>query len=230
MEIKKQKSKYTEAKTPDLFSGNRTKAITQDYGTILGNNREFYIIQRKTGILTAKRAFGCAVRPERGDLVLYTEGRQGKNYILTVLERSEGEDATMQFPGNLRIQVQNGGLKCAAQKEIGFTSGKQVSLASPTVSLTAMKGHLNIEKTHFFGKFTTIRLKQIKLVSDSIDTIVERWSLLARNCYRCIRGADHLQSTNLIHRIKNLLTIRSKQSIITAQKDAKFDGERLHLG
>src|SRR5690625_425841 len=58
----------------------------------------------------ARRAFGCLVQPEVGDVVLVDDDPSGVSYVLSVLERPEPRSATLSVPGDMHLVAPTGAL------------------------------------------------------------------------------------------------------------------------
>ena len=205
-------------------------SVCMAYGTVLNCDQDQFFIQSNIGLISAKQAFGCLLRPEIGDTVLFTWKNQGIGHILSVLERPSDETATMQFKGNITLEAPQGRLNISTKEGIDLASGAAIDLLSPQFKMTTLEGDINIDNLEATGNRFSAHIKRIKVFAGTIDTIAERLTHRVKNWFRFVDGLDQLRAGNLMHFIRKAISMRATHTIITAKEDVKIDGKRIHMG
>lgn len=199
------------------------------FAMVKGIEKDSIIIETEDGIFKSTKAFSCLVSPVADDKVLVS--RQDKKfYVLAILERPEKSDMTLDFPGSVAIKAGQGQIAAEAADKITLLSLDEIETISPNFSLTAGKGIISSDELKIKSENIETHSTEVKLFAKNICLLVDQWIQHAKNITRSVEGIETLNIGNLIQNIKKTLTIRSCYSTITAKKDIKIDGERIHMG
>jgi hypothetical protein len=177
----------------------------------------------------ATRAFGCLLMPEVGDKVAYLKDEQGIRYIVNVLER-ETDTITIQIPGNLKFLAENGQLDFFAKEGVEIISEKTCSFNASKFKVLATEGEMNIQKLKANGDILDSTINEIHIIASSVTTVAELLMQKAKNSFRVIEVLDNIEAGQVLHSVKKLFSLRSKQTILTSEQDVKIDGARVHIG
>lgn len=182
-----------------------------------------YIVILNGAPLQAKRALGCVVRPEPGDLVLVSH-TPGASYILSVLERPDeaNRPTNLAFTGEVNLLCEEGALNIVAQQS--------VSLASETLSLHANTGDVNIDELSFLGRLFHARLENIRAVARNCETIIDTAAQRFKELFRTVEEHEESQAGSARFVVDETLTVHSKNEVRAAQEHVKIDAEQIHLG
>ena len=213
-----------------ITSINRKQTSEIEYGTIQGVDEDSFVIQSQAGIFNARRAFSCVVNPEVGDKVMYSGDGTSQYFILAIIERPVQQAATLSFQGDIVIKSEQGEVSVVGQKGIQMVATESIDMLSNNVNVIAKKGLVNIDDVMFTGETATSHISRITVFAKSLDTVADRLSQKLKNSFRMIEGVDQTKAGEVLTTIKNLFSIRARQTAIIAKKDIKIDAERIHMG
>lgn len=176
----------------------------------------------------AIQARGCVVQPEKGDLVVIHKLADGRCFITDVLT-SENITATMKFQDGLRL-VANDKLVITAEKEFDIEVNESMSLESPVVST-------KLGQVKVLLDFLDFSFRKIKKVGVEVETRVMKVRLMAQyifqNAKSYIRTTSDLESTEsgtYSQKVSGMSVSESQYLCLIAEKDARVDGKRIHIG
>lgn len=176
----------------------------------------------------AIQARGCVVQPEKGDLVVIHKLADGRCFITDVLT-SENITTTMKFQDGLRL-VANDKLVITAEKEFDIEVNGSMSLESPVVST-------KLGQVKVLLDFLDFSFRKIKKVGVEVETRVMKVRLMAQyifqNAKSYIRTTSDLESTEsgtYSQKVSGMSVSESQYLCLIAEKDARVDGKRIHIG
>ncbi len=193
-----------------------------------GEGRQFMVLAEQ-GIMSASLAFSCLVAPEAGDKVLLNHTGK-ENHILAILSRPTVNDMTLSFPGSVTLESKSGQVSVTASEGVKVASAKDLQLTSARLSLTAIEANVHATNLNVSGDKVVSHWREVKSVSNALHMVVDSVTQKFKNSFRMVEGVDQQTSTNFLQTIKKTLSIRSHHAVITARKDIKIDGERIHMG
>ncbi len=176
-----------------------------------------------TGRLTeARRAKGCLVAPEEGDLVLVADGPAG-THILSVLDSAA--PATRLTPvaeaGTLHLHAPGGLL---------LDSDGEVRTRAVRVSLAAAQGEAEVEHMVWRGQWLEGRIGRLKVVAETLETMAGTVISELARAVRRVAGLDQTRAGVLDMAAEETATLHGRHTIVTADKDIKVDGDQIHMG
>jgi hypothetical protein len=145
---------------------------TLHHATVIEKNGFVYYVTIDNKIFVARRAFGCLIEPENGDVILISS-RNDEIFILTVLERNYSTDAVLSSDGNLQIQMRNGELNLQS-KSISFDSSDNFSIRSPAVSVDTIEADVKCTSISLLGKTVECFIDKIKTVGKKAESFFKR--------------------------------------------------------
>jgi len=199
-------------------------------GTIEAVNEKVFQILGPSGYVSASKAFSCLVEPEVEDVVLFSINTLGQCHVLSIIERPEHIDASIEIPGSLSLKAHSGDITFHAQQGISINSEKNISLATAEYSLLANKAMFGIDNLSAIGTTLVAKIKRVHTIADTVETVADNLLQKLKNSFRVIAGVEQTKSGDVIHTVKNLYSMRSRQAAILAKKDIKVDAERIHMG
>ena len=217
-------------KLDKVTSLNRQPAKEIEYGSVQSLVDDQFVVHSQDDIFMAKRAFSCVVNPEVGDKVMYCCDDHQQCHILAVIERPAHQNATLAFQGDIAIDSARGSLSITGKEGIQMASAESVTMVSDNINVLAKKGLINISDVAFTGEKATSHISSLSTFAKSIDTVADRLSQKLKNSFRMIEGVDQTKAGDVLTTIKNLFSLRSRQSAILAKKDIKIDAVRIHMG
>lgn len=208
--------------------GREPTGIAQ--GRVMGGGEDGYVVQGAAGTFVAAVAFSCMVKPMAGDTVLYARGDDGNAFILSILARPNGHDAVVSFPGDVLLETAKGRVTLAGAKGIDMTTSASVNMLASEVNVAAETGKLHVADVQAASDSFTGNISKVRLFSEAIDVVAKRATQRLKTCFRWVEQVEHVTAGQMINSVRNLFSIRARQSSIKAKDDVKIDGKRVHLG
>lgn len=193
-----------------------------------GFGRDF-MVQSNAGVYRASLAFSCLVTPLQGDNVLVNVGAK-QRHILAIIERPNENDMALSFPGNVAFEAKSGEIKLISARSISLTSAEKVQLTSAELGINNVNTQLHTSTLSVKGDAVVSQWREITSISDVANYIINQLTQRIKNSFKKVEGVDQQSSQNYIQSVEKTMTVRSRDSVITARKDMKIDGERIHMG
>jgi len=204
--------------------------ISLEYGKIVSKAPGILTVETDAGSSEARRAVNCLVDPEPGDLVLLSEDSFGRRYVLSVLEKEAGAAVSIGVENDLDLRVPNGRLRAAARDGVDLAAARDLNLTAPKIELSAQNAKVAFDQMEYVGSHLEAHVERIKLFGATCHSAFERVSQRVKRSYRWVAEIDQLQAGHLNYLIKELLNVRGKYSVITAEKDVRIDGDKIMMG
>jgi hypothetical protein len=201
-----------------------------EYGRVIGSEDRFFTVETDRAEVKAAKSVSCLVEPLPGDTVLVSQTASGKCYVLSILEREDQGPTSLVFDGDVDLKAREGRLRLAAQEGIDLVSAKDTSLISAQLSVNSVQGEVSIQHLSFFGNFLQGQIQKIKLIGQACDSFFERVSQRVKRCYRRVEELEQLTAGQLNYRVKKLMSLRGKYSVLTAEEDVRIDGDKILMG
>lgn len=205
-------------------------AAVLGYGEIVSCDTDTCRVRSECGESDARRAVSCLVEPRAGDRVLLSRAGDDVCFILGILERSQAATTTLSFTGDTHIQTRDGRLQITAGEGLDIGSTGDLNLTAARCELTADEARFQVTHAAVSGASAELHWEKLRIIAGAIDTIADRVSQRLKRCYRWVEDIDQLKAGQLYYLVKNVLTLRSKHSTMTAKGEMKIDGERVHMG
>lgn len=196
---------------------------------VQGSSDKHFIVLTDRGIVSVSVAFSCLVNPEVGDQVLMNSTATD-SHILAILARPTGDDMDLCFPGNAVLESRLGQINVRAGKGMKLTTAEDIQLTSTALNLTAVDANVYTAHLNISGDKLVSRWREVRTVSEALHMVVDTVTQKIKNSFRTVDGVDQQSSLNFMQTVKKTLSIRSHHAVITARKDMKIDGERIHMG
>ena len=178
----------------------------------------------------AVRATSCLVEPVLGDRVLYTTLRDGRAYVLAVLDREDDAPLKLAADRDVVIESQGGRLDLVASGGVGVATPEKLTMAADAIEMRADKGTFALEDVLYVGRRLLARAQKSTLVGDLIETMAETVTQRAKRVLRVVTQIDQLKAGVADIEAKSALRMHAENSYVTAEKVVKLDGENIHLG
>ena len=196
--------------------------------TVKGGCEQNFMVLSSLGMLRASIAFSCLVMPKEGDRVLLSRGN--KNHILAIIERPDTNDMAISFPGNVSMQAKSGSINMATQYKLSLTSAQQTQVTTTKLAINSMKTSMVSEELLVKGDKVTSNWRQVNSIAKVFHLLTDTLTQHVKNSFKVVDGVEQLKSLNYVQTVDNTLSIRTRDAVITARKDIKIDGERIHMG
>ena len=196
---------------------------------VKGSSKNSLMLDLDGSVIRAQAAFSCLVTPVAGDSVLVNLSGDDY-YVLAVLERNVEQDMTLAFPASVKMAAADGQIDLVAKNDINLLSTASANLVSSQINMTTAEISINSAKLTAHVTEIESHSQSAKLYSNMLSTVAKQMTQKTENLMRWVEGVETLSIGNLIQKIRHNYTSHSNQSVITARKDMRIDGERIHMG
>ncbi|MBA6339760.1 DUF3540 domain-containing protein [Colwellia sp. MB02u-10] len=205
-------------------------ATENELAIIQGGFGTDYMVLSERGVFRASKAYSCLVQPMLGDKVLISNISGNEHYILAIIERPETNNMTLAFPGDVALEAKVGAINLVATEQISLTSASKTQLTSSEIGVTTAKMNIQANECSVMGDKAVSQWREVNSFSSAMNLVTERLTQRIKNSFKTVEGLDQQTSLNFLQTIGKTLSIRSRDAVITARKDVKIDGERIHMG
>jgi hypothetical protein len=204
-------------------------AIFQQYGTVTEAGDKF-VVHTDAAVYRAGRAASCLLEPAAGDKVLLVTDTEGGDYVLAVLERADGRNATLSIPGDMEIRMSSGRLKVSSRDGIGLQTPGDIAMQGSRLQVDALKGDVTIQDLSLVGEAWRSCVDRVKTVGKTFDSILERCHQRVSRSYRVVDELDQVKAKQIDYHAETSLQLHAKYALMTADELVKVDAEQIHLG
>jgi hypothetical protein len=218
---------------PMAFAARKIKhsLVVEESGTVIGAQGERFTVEVSSGRVTARRAVSCLVAPVEGDRVLLAMEASGRSYVLGVLEHgNEDAKTTLSAEGDLEIRAPSGVCYIAGRDGVRVESPGEVKIASSALAVSALHGKVVIEKLSFVAKWMLGEMGKLKVLADSVDSVVNRVSQHVERSYRTVTQMDQVKAHQMDYSAEEQIRMHAKNTIVTSDNLVKVDGDQIHFG
>lgn len=213
------------------LGNGRSKEISQLVtGTVAAlSHPGYYIVHLGAQVVEAVVAVSCLIVPETADRVLLFQENQSFT-ILSVLARPGEEGVTLRFPGDARLDAPNGKISLSACQDVNLITANKINMTSNQLSIannvTQLTSKLIDVTSHHLKGSTQIA----SIVAQRIETVANTALQHLHRSIRLIQESDIVNAGEMLQTVKRTFSLRSRHALLTAEKDVKVDGERIHMG
>jgi hypothetical protein len=192
-------------------------------------SKQGLFIDYASAVINVQVAFSCLVTPIEGDTVLVNQS--GSDYfVLSVLEREADQDIALNFPANVKLTALDGQVNVVSGKDINLFSTAKTNLVSADINMTSKEMNLSTGKLTAHTTEIESHSKTVKLYALLLSSVTKQVIQKADTVIRKVEQVETLNIGSLIQIIRKNYTSHSNQAVITASKDVRIDGERIHMG
>jgi hypothetical protein len=196
---------------------------------VAGREAQTLILSLPPGTtIRARRAAGCLLRPEPGDLVLASFQPGGEAYVLCVLERT-GDAATLDLAPEVAVTARSGRLELTGL-EVALKAGVAVQVAAPALQVDGTTGVARFQDFTCTAGSLTARAGALRLLGQTLETVFDRLVQRVRLSLRWVSELDRLEAGRSHTAVADRCTLRAGSVSLLAEDEVKVDGKRINLG
>ncbi len=210
-----------------LFPGHNDGGMLS--GRVQGGQEDDFMVQTQQGLLRARRAISCLLRPQTGDRVWLARDEAGDCFILAILEREHPAPASLDLPADTTLHCP-GRLNLAARQGIGLLTPGDIKLHGDDIAVLGSKLNFGAGTITTSSRKAHLDAEHVSLRATTLDTVAERIHQRVKNCFRWVEETDLLKAGDMLHSIRRLFTLRAKQAMLNGEEDVKIDAKRIHMG
>lgn len=203
---------------------------SQESGTLLRCEGEDFIVRTDRGDWRAHIAASCLLHPEPGDRVLLVILEPNGCYILAVLDRGTEQASRLRFTGDLSLELPDGRLDISAGGGLDLSTPASLSLSAGELRLSATETSLISRQVDLVGGLLRAEWQEVKALAQSCDSIFERVVQRVKHAYRFVTDTDYVRTGRMDYAAEQSVRVHGKDTLITAERLAKMDGDQIHLG
>jgi hypothetical protein len=204
--------------------------VQQTFGLVEGREGAQLRVRVGPDLLHAIRAKSCLVEPARGDTVLVARSEHHGCYALAVLVSPEhGTGATIAVDGDLTLRSNQGKVAISAPT-VTVVAEKSASLHAPELLATSQKVTLFAGALSYVGQTIDAQVERVRHVGKSLEQVIGRVSSRVKYSQREIEEVERVKANELHVQAESTLNMHGKNTLMTAEKLVKLDGEQIHVG
>ena len=203
---------------------------TELAGEVLRVEGAVFSVRADGAVHEARRAASCLLEPVVGDRVLLAAIGDGSSYVLAVLERAEGQPATLSVEGDCALRLPNGRLSVTTAKGVGVVSAGDISMVAPAVDVKAAEGTFGLGRLTVVGKELLAEIASAKTTVGALDVVAERVMQQVKRAYRFVEEIDQLRAKRVDYTAEKSMRLHGENTLMTADGLVKLDGEHIHMG
>lgn len=203
---------------------------TIHHASVLSVEGDNFVIEIAGIPQAAKTMFSCLVRPQVGDLIMYSQHDSGSYYILGIIERPENPDMTVEFPGNTTFKNTAGTLSLMASESVNLVSSGKLNCLADQVVHKSREATVDYQTITAKGSLLQASFDHVKLYSQSITTMARQAIDRFKRYIRHSDESDQVKAGQMTRDVSGMYSMDSKYTIMVSKKDTKIDGQRIHMG
>jgi hypothetical protein len=205
--------------------------VTQTFAVVEEIDGAELVVRAGGDAHRARRSKGCLVEPARGDVVLLARSEHHGAYVLSVLESPDDQGkSVVSVDGDLTLRSKSGKVAVVGTDGVSVTSGREVSVDAPEIVASAMKATVFADSLSYLGRQLDAQVERVRAVGHAIESAFDVLTSKVKHSYRTIEETEHVKAKEMHVRASATLNMHGKNSLVTAEKLVKLDGEQIHLG
>jgi hypothetical protein len=181
-------------------------------------------------LVEARRAKGCLVEPEVGDTVLVARSDDAAFVLSVLVGASPGGASVVAVEGDLTLRSTRGRVAVVGDEGVSVTSGGEVAVNAPSIVARTMSATLFAETLSYLGRRVEAQVDRVKVVGQALETAFDRVSARVKHSFRTIDEIERVKAGELHVDVEATLNLHGKNTLMTAEKLVKLDGEQISLG
>ena len=177
----------------------------------------------------ARLASSCLLLPAPGDEVLVCRLEE-RAWILAVLERAQEGPAVLRNRTDLVFQSTDGCVKIEGGQGVQVETQGECKISAGRLRMSSRLLEVVNEKLSWVGNRLEGRFRSLRMVGDTIDSVVNRLFQRARFARREIEGLEQVRCAKLDYSAESTMRLHARHVMTLADDLAKIDGDQIHLG
>lgn len=205
--------------------------VFQEIGTVTHVAGATVMVATPVGVVRAERAHSCLTTPRPDDEVIVATSTRSGAWVLAVLTRGNGEDDTVvEVSGDLAIRCRHGRLDLGARQGMSLTSAEDLTATAGALRVRAVDGDVALSRLAFVSRYVMSEVERVRCVAKTLDSHVGRFTQRVKQSFRIVEEIDRLEAAHVDHCVEGTASLRSKNTVFTAEQLVKLDGGQIHLG
>jgi len=221
----------SEESFPHIESVLSPPEVKQTFGVVEGRDGVMFHVRMGAEVVHTRRAKGCLIEPAKGDTVLIARSEHHGSFVLSVLVGADDKAGNvLAVDGDLTLRSKGGKVAIVANEALSLTSGAIVAVNAPELVARTMKATIFSESLSYVGRKLEAQVERMKLVGHALESAIDRVTSRVRHSYRTIDELEKVKAKELHVTAESTLNLHGQNTLMTADKLVKLDGEQIHLG
>lgn len=187
------------------------------------------VLRSEHGVSTARRAKGCLLAPEVGDVVVLLRGESGQGWVTDVLERASDGPAILDTVGETTLSTR-GRLTLDASRGVTLATEGEAAVAAARFSLEAGEGRLHLERLTAVGEAFDAHAGEMFVAAQTSDTVAERLMARFGQAVRRVLGVDRLRAWSSDASAGDTANLRGGAMSVRAEGTVTANGGPIQFG
>lgn len=190
-------------------------------GRVLEQTGQDYSVALDDGVFCARRAPGCLLAPEEGDVALLYSRPGGGYMILSILERREDAPAQVSVSGDLQ-------LSCGGS--LHLQGGQRIDLTAGVVQTTAADCAINAHNLQVHAQKADAVVGRFSFWAQTLDCAIRFIQQKLGRSFRSVETTDETQAAQIHLKAEGLYQVESQYTVMVSDKVTRIDGEQIQMG
>ncbi len=215
--------------TAKMFDNMAQQETGLQVTTVTGRADEWFFVQ-DLSVKRVKRAIGCLIEPEVGDVVLlYKASGEQTSFLLSILSREHDGAGQLHLPGGVTMQTEGKQLTVHADG-IDLRGRESIGLSTLHLDINALAATARV--THFQSWVETLETTadRITVVVKTMTQHVGRMIARFRESWRKVEGLDETQAARMRLYVEGTHQLDADHITMNAEGFVRIDGKTINLG
>lgn len=203
--------------------------VRQSYAVVESVGTEIVVTVGDRRISTI-RAASCLLEPRVSDQVLVAISERGPSFVLSVLVQASAAPSVLSTEGDLTLRSNAGKVSVVGAEGVNLTSGTEVSVSAPELNVRALSTTFFSESLSYLGRKLDAEVERLKVAAQTVDRVFDRVSERVKRSYRTVEEVEHVKARELDVVVEGNASLHAENTLVSADKLVKLDGEQVHLG
>lgn len=177
----------------------------------------------------ARVAASCLVQPSSEDEVLVCRSGE-RAWILAVLEREQDGPVVLRNRSDVVFQSTEGFVKIEGRQGVQVETQGECKVSASRLRVLSRLLEVVNEQLNWFGVRVEGRFRSLRMVGDTVESVVNRLFQRARFSRREVEGLEQVRCGKLDYSAESTMRLHACHVMALADELAKIDGDQIHLG
>ncbi|MFO0554797.1 MAG: DUF3540 domain-containing protein [Polyangiaceae bacterium] len=204
--------------------------VRQAFGAIEGRDGAELLVRVGADLVRARRAKGCLVEPETGDMVLVARSEDFAFVLSVLVGHAEGGASVVSVDGDLTLRSTGGRVAVVGGEGVTVTSGGEVAVNAPSLVARTMSATFFADSLSYLGRKVDAQVDRVKVLGQALETAIDSVTSRVKHSFRTVEEIERVQANELHVNAEATLNLHGKNTLMTAEKLVKLDGEQISIG
>lgn len=196
---------------------------------VSGRADDWFFVQ-DLSVKKVRRAVGCLVEPQLGDLVLLCNGGDSEtSYILNVLAREESDVSKLCLPGGVTLSTHGRQLTVAAD-DINLQGRDSVAMTTARLDVNAVAATARVLHVQSWSDTIETTATRMVTVTKTLTQQVGRMITRVRESWRKVEGLDETQAARIRVYVEGTHQLDAEHVTVNAEGFVRIDGKSINIG